>query len=136
LILDQLPDHPVELSRRVPSGGDNNGMMITSSVTDETPDKVLRLIPGVGGSVTFKIDYEKNGVGGQSPLYGEDNASGPLEVTAQLGEVQVVREIIRSSIPALVGWTTMLNVAMQKSLDDAQNVGTGNDYSGGSDVPF
>jgi hypothetical protein len=102
-------------------------------MNEDTPDKVLRMTPGDGGIISFKIDYEKNGVGGQSPAYGGgEHASGPLEVTAQLGEVQVVREIMRSSIPALVGWTTMLEVAMRKSLEDARN----NSPDFGGPVPF
>jgi hypothetical protein len=139
LILDQLPNHPVELARRVPPGGENGGGSIGGVMSEDTPDKVLRITPGAGGSVSFRIDYEKDGVGGQSPAYGEDHASGPLEVTAQLGEVQVVREIIRSSIPALVGWTTMLEVAMRKSIDDARNSSPdfgGNNGGNGGNVPF
>jgi hypothetical protein len=139
LILDQLPNHPVELARRVPPGGENGHGSIGGVMSEDTPDKVLRITPGAGGSVSFRIDYEKDGVGGQSPAYGEDHSSGPLEVTAQLGEVQVVREIIRSSIPALVGWTTMLEVAMRKSIDDARNNSPdfgGNHGGNGGNVPF
>jgi hypothetical protein len=128
LILDQIPNHPVELARRVPPAGENGGVAYGGGSNDDMPDKVLRITPGPGGSVSFRIDYEKDGVGGQSPAYGEEHASGPLEVTAQLGEVQVVREIIRTSIPALVGWTTMLEVAMRKSIEDARS--TGSDFGG------
>ena len=139
LILDQLPNHPVELARRVPPGGENGQGSIGGVMSEDTPDKVLRITPGAGGSVSFRIDYEKDGVGGQSPAYGEDHASGPLEVTAQLGEVQVVREIIRSSIPALVGWTTMLEVAMRKSIEDARSSSPdfgGNNGGNGGNLPF
>jgi hypothetical protein len=141
LILDQLPNHPVELARRVPPGGEN-GQGSMGVMIEDTPDKVLRITPGAGGSVSFRIDYEKDGVGGQIPAYGEDHAAGPLEVTAQLGEVQVVREIIRSSIPVLVGWNTMLEVAMQKSMDDARNSSpdfggySGGNGGNGGNVPF
>lgn len=46
-----------------------------------------------------------------------------------------MREIMRSSIPSLVGWSTMLNVAMQRNLEDAKNF-SGNDYVPQSDLPF
>jgi len=92
--------------------------------------------------VSYKIDYEKDGVGGQNPTLA-GGASGPLEVVTQLGEHQVMMEIMRYSIPALTGWSMMLDAAMQRSLDEARGMGQGQGqggYSGGgqgtSDLPF
>lgn len=77
LIIDQLPDHDVELARRI--GGYD---MTTGSAAHDAPDKVLRLIPGNGGVVSFKVDFEKDGMGGMKNPGGDegDTPVGPLEV--------------------------------------------------------
>lgn len=133
LILDQIPQFPVSLSRRT-SSGDYGGAI--SSETDDIPSKVLHVTPGAGGVVSFKIDFELNGVGGQTPVGNSTDAAGPLEVTAQLGEVQVMREIMRTSMPVLVGWTTMMEIALQRSCDtacsEAGNYPNNPGYGGGS----
>ena len=58
MILHQLPDHPIELTRRVNS---EYGM---TSVSEDVPDKVLRITPDLNGTVFhFAVDFEKDGVG-------------------------------------------------------------------------
>lgn len=124
LMLNQLPENEVNLTRRM-----NQGYVSGGVVSSEMPDKTLRIIPAAeGGAVQFLIDYEKDGVGSQPP--GDGGASGPLEVLAQLGEVEVMREIMRTSIPALTGWSALLEQTIQRSIDDAINEGNG--YGGAS----
>jgi hypothetical protein len=111
----------------------------------DSPDKVLRITPGQGGMVSFKVDFERDGVGGQQP--GGENStnefSGPMEVVVQAGEYQVIHSIIQSSLPTLVGWSTCLDVAMQHSITYAiqsgGNQGRGPRFSTSGphdDVPF
>jgi hypothetical protein len=137
-LLDQLPHNEVEFTRRLPASVDQPGQ-----VADEIPEKVFRVVPGEGGQFAFRVDFEKNGVGGQS-VAGEDTAMGPLEVVAQLGEYRVMRELMQRSIPALTGWETQLNVAMQNAVHAALS-GNNNTYGsssgssaggGGEAVPF
>jgi len=123
LLLDQLPQHEVEIVRRIynsnissttTSAADNDGLM--SSVdggvgvgSGDNLEKVMRIVPGDGGVVSFKVD----GAG-----TGDYDGNQLLEVDVQLGEFQVMREIMRSSLPALVGWSTQLDIAMRRSVDD------------------
>lgn len=90
------------------------------------PDKVLKIVPMDGGIVSFSVDFDQHD--GSIGL-GERASSDPLEVAVQLGEFQVMTEIMRSSIPTLVGWKTMTDIAMQRNLNDALQ-GTGSSDSG------
>lgn len=84
---------------------------------DSSPMKVLRIVPGSAGQVTYKVDYELNGVGGQaSPTSSETT---PLSVTLQLGEQVVVSELLRTSIPTLVGWSVLGQVASDNTVQAA-----------------
>ena len=101
-------------------------------------EKVLRITRGSGGTVTYHVDFEKGGVGGQAPV-GEDNQPsgsplGPLRITVQLGEQKVIQELMRSAIPKLVGWDTLIDTALEKNISDARRESaTGvpsNEYNG------
>lgn len=82
------------------------------------PQKVCRIAPNSEfSSVDFIIDFEVDGVGGHV-LQG---AQGPLKVTAQAGEAQVLTEIMRSSLPYLIGWSTTQDIAISKNVADAQS---------------
>jgi hypothetical protein len=105
LVIARLPDNEVELSRR-PGEFSTTG---TFSVEDQVPTKVLRVSPMEGGGVCFRID-------GGSPT-----DVGPLQVVAQRGEFVVLREIMLSSIPQLVGWSSMLEIAIQNRIDESRN---------------
>jgi hypothetical protein len=68
---------------------------------------------------------------------------GPLEVILMAGEYQVVKSIMEYSIPRLIGWSTMLDHAIEKSVMDQIKSGGGggggsNSYGGGYEggVPF
>jgi hypothetical protein len=65
--------------------------------------------------------------------------TGPLEIILMAGEYQVVKSIIEYSIPSLVGWSTMLDSAMEEAINGASNQDNGpyNSRGGsGGGVPF
>lgn len=68
----------------------------------DSADKIMIAKPADGGAVAFQVEHEQK----------------TLQVNVQRGEFVVISEIMRSSLPTLVGWSTMMEVAMQKSLDD------------------
>jgi hypothetical protein len=108
-ILNQLPENEVEFVRRLPA--DQPGM-----TTADMPEKILRITPGEGGQFAFKIDYEKDNVGGQL-VGGSTEPLGPLEVVAQLGEFVVMRHLMEQSLPSLIGWDVQTNFAMQNAMN-------------------
>jgi hypothetical protein len=143
-MLDQLPSNIVEFSRRPAT---LTGQPEFGGNTTDVPDKVLRITPGEGGSVSFLIDHELNGVSVAPPaskvsgtafsaVTSETSSTitttGPLVVVAQLGEFIVIRELLRSSIPILVGWNTMVEIAMQqRTLENMQNNSSTSSHGGG-----
>ena len=92
----------------------------------DMPEKILRITPGEGGQFSFKIDYEKDSVGGQI-VGGTAEPLGPLEVVAQLGEYVVMRKLMELSLPSLIGWDVQTNFAMQ----NAMNVALQGGFTGG-----
>ena len=85
LIVNQLPAHPVELSR---SGSQGEGGTAEGTMTG-VPDKVLTISPGEGAMVTFALDYVLDGVGGQISQLDTNSVNAPMEVIAQAGEFEV-----------------------------------------------
>jgi len=72
LLLSQLPGSAVELSH--PTFGNEDGVFGqgqegsgVTQVSGDVVEKVLTVDPGDGATVTFKVDYVTNGVGGQTP---------------------------------------------------------------------
>lgn len=116
-MLHQLPENEVEFVRRIPS--EQPGMTAA-----DMPEKILRITPGEGGQFSFKIDYEKDNVGGQS-VGASSEPLGPLEVVAQLGEYVVIRKLLEASIPSLIGWDVQTNFAMQNAMNLALQSGSG-----------
>lgn len=108
LIVNQLPAHPVELSR---SGSQGEGGTAEGMMTG-VPDKVLTISPGEGAMVTFALDYVLDGVGGQISQLDTNSVNAPMEVIAQAGEFEVVKLILQQSIPYLVGWPSMMDIAV------------------------
>jgi hypothetical protein len=130
LVLDQIPkNQPVVLLRRLPLSPEYD-------VGQELPDKVLHIVPGQGGMVSFKVDFELHGVGGQAAGGNQSpDVVGPLEVVCQAGEMQVMLSLIQTTLPHLVGWTTQLDVAIQSAVGYAirnhSNSGGGGGGGGG-----
>jgi Whirly transcription factor len=134
LVLDQLPEHQVELTRQPPRiSKDFSAVSQPSGVT-----KVLTLTPQGGGVVTFKMQVDDSD-GSYVPHPTGGNARA-MEVAVQLGEYQVMRHLMLSSIPVLVGWQQQVEIALQRSIDSARR-GPGHghsssNYSSMNDVPF
>jgi Whirly transcription factor len=134
LVLHQLPEHQVELTRQPPrNSNDFSAVSQPSGVT-----KVLTLTPQGGGVVTFKMQLDDSD-GSYVPHPTGGNARA-MEVAVQLGEYQVMRHLMLSSIPVLVGWQQQVEIALQRSIDSARRgPGQGHsssNYSSMNDVPF
>jgi Whirly transcription factor len=136
LVLDQLPEHQVELTRLPPrSSNDFSAVSQPSGAT-----KVLTLTPQGGGVIAFKMQLDDND-GSYVPHSTGGNARA-MEVAVQLGEYQVMRHLMLSSIPVLVGWQQQVEIALQRSIDSARRgQGQGHhpssNYSSSmNDVPF
>lgn len=118
LFCNQLPHHEIELSRRAtsfyPGEEDENNNL--GAITNNDPVKILKVSPRDGASVAFTIDFVKNGIGGQSEI-------GPLEVVAQAGEFEIIAAIMRSSLPVLVGWSPLVDIALQYSINETMHSG-------------
>jgi len=118
LLVDQLPkNQPVEFLRWIPSYDDNDSHK-------KPPNKLLVVTPGQAGMASFKVDFEKDGVGAQP--YGPGGATGPLEVILQAGELQVVLSLMKDSIPYLLGWNVSMDIAQNRAIATAMNGGVGN----------
>ena len=78
LCLSQLPGSAVELSHALHYGvgmgkeDDGETTLTVTQVSGDLVDKVLTIEPGNGSTVTFKVDFMKNGVGGQTPSGSEN----------------------------------------------------------------
>ena len=116
-LLHQLPDNDVQFSRKQ-FPPEQQGTVMDDGITETStePIKVFRMKSGEAGIVSLSVDYELNGVGGQQ-LSTVETGQGPMEVTAQLGEFQVIRELMRTSIPLLTGWETLTGVTMQRQME-------------------
>ena len=122
VMVDQLPHHPVEFVRRV--------------VDDSSSNKLIRISPAANDStsVSFVFDYERDGVTGVGP-------EGPHEVLVQLGEFNVIQELVRSSIPVVTGWSALvdsgIDAALEQAIEESEGGGSnGQGYDYRSTVPF
>mmetsp|Transcript_11817 Transcript_11817/g.17720 ORF Transcript_11817/g.17720 Transcript_11817/m.17720 type:complete len:276 (-) Transcript_11817:5394-6221(-) len=125
LLISQLPHYGVTLSRKV--GGDqstgfNGGSYdLVSSSTNESIDKVLTAQPGDGATITFRIDYMKDGMGGQLPpasATNESSRSAPLEVTVEAGEWEVLLSLFKESLPYFCGWNKMMDIGIANAIQN------------------
>jgi len=87
------------------------------SVGGEVREKILQISPAVDGGVSFQISYEQEGAANSL----DSQEAVPLELVAQRGAFVVVREILQSSIPSLIGWDIMLDHAIHNSIETAQS---------------
>ena len=125
LVLDQIAKNKtICLSRKITHSLDNPNPI------EDIPDKVLYITPGQGGMASFKVDYERNGIGGQQagPGHKSPDIVGPLEVIVQAGELQVILTLIRDSIPVLSGWSTAVEFSMQAAIRRALQGGDSSGY--------
>ncbi|KAL3787727.1 hypothetical protein HJC23_012153 [Cyclotella cryptica] len=124
LCVSQLPGAGVELSHKSFYGSSDteDGTKVYSG---EMVDKVLTIEPKEGAAFLFKIDFVKNGVGGQSPDGMDIPTSIPLEVTLQAGEFEVVKSIFQTSIPYLLGWNATMDLAAAAAISKGVSGGSG-----------
>ena len=54
-----------------------------------------------------------------------NNQSGPLEVTLQAGEFEVVKSIFQTSIPYLLGWNATMDLAAAAAISKSLSGGGG-----------
>jgi len=115
LLLSQLPKNPVDLSHPTTygtaRGEEKDPILDMTQLAGDSVEKVVTIEPGEGGSLTFKLDYMKDGVGGQTPPGMEELPKTPLEITIQAGEFEVIKSVCQSSIPYILGWNTTMDVA-------------------------
>ena len=120
LLTTQIPFHPVTFTRELKaySSGMNNDRYASIS-DDESVSKTLTIIPVEGAAISFEIDYKKNGVGGQIPpanLNENYDDLAPLNIVVQTGEWEVLRLAVQESIPLLIGWTKLMDVALNNAV--------------------
>mmetsp|Transcript_6880 Transcript_6880/g.10197 ORF Transcript_6880/g.10197 Transcript_6880/m.10197 type:complete len:295 (-) Transcript_6880:342-1226(-) len=100
----------------------NEGMIEFSRQTAEDGvDKVLTIMPTEEEeeeeSVEFVVDFTQNGIGGQRPVSnGREDMVGPFQVTVTLGEIEVIKSILKTSLPHLIGWEKMMNISTEASI--------------------
>ena len=122
-ILSQVPNsYQVEICRKgyYDYDNDNNDNddedmdRYKGIIQTDVPDKVLTITPQAGSSVLFKADMVLNGNGGQSSP--PSSIQYPLIVHVQAGEFEVMKELLRFSIPHLTGWNVMMNISTDAAL--------------------
>lgn len=113
LLISQLPHYPVSLVRsegRNKMGVDGGGTVITSGGDDGEIKKVFTVTPA-NGVISFEVDYFQKGNGGQVHGF-------PMKIDVQLGEWEIVKSLLEESIPYLLGWRRMLDIATKDSLSN------------------
>jgi hypothetical protein len=134
LLISQLPHYGVTLSRKM--GGDQNYSTgfngasydlvssTSTSTSTETIEKVMTVMPGDGATIVFKIDFMKDGMGGQlapASATNEVSRSAPLEVTVQAGEWEVLLSLFRESLPYFSGWNKMMDIGIANAIRNRED---------------
>ena len=119
LLVNQLPMHEVEISRSGNNQGGRGGgeySLAPEPEISDAPDKVLTVTPGDGATVTFALDFVRDGVGGQISPLEENSRHAPMEVVAQAGDFEVLKRLMETSIPQLLGWNNMMDIAIESMM--------------------
>ena len=138
LLVNQLPMHEVEISRSGNNQGGRGGgeySLAPEPEISDAPDKVLTVTPGDGATVTFTLDFVRDGVGGQLSPLEENSRHAPMEVVAQAGDFEVLKRLMDASIPQLLGWNNMMDIAVQ-SMMNRSGGGGGGGYGGAGGRPY
>ena len=108
LILDQIPENDVEFSRMGRTVGD--------------PEKVFRVEPTFDGNgkIVFSVDFELDNIGGHSPDLSSSEGPGPLTVAVPPGEFVVLSELMRTTIPDMLSWSNMMDIAVNDRIKECQ----------------
>ncbi len=123
LLINQIPIYPVSFTRTlfadVQNVGDGNGMdggrydMVSD---DDSVFKTMTVRPVDGAAISFQIDYIKNGIGGQVPPLNSTERNyecAPLDLNVQAGEWECLKLTAQKAIPLLIGWESLMEVAMK-----------------------
>jgi len=123
MLISHVPHQPLKLSRNL--GKDWNNETVTndgkydSVSTNESGRKVLSVTPGEY-AINFSIDYLEDGMNAQAQIETEKGASFvPMEVAMKAGEWEVTKSILKESIPYLLGWNYMMDIATTTAVNDA-----------------
>jgi len=122
LLISHVPHQPLKLSRNLGTDWNNDESGINDrkydsvSANNEPGRKVLAVTPGEF-AINFHIDY----VDAPAETATEKGASFvPMEVDMQAGEWEVVKSILKESIPNLLGWNYMMDIATKNAVDDVR----------------
>eukprot|EP00551_Chaetoceros_affinis_P001425 CAMPEP_0203641468 /NCGR_PEP_ID=MMETSP0088-20131115/6781_1 /ASSEMBLY_ACC=CAM_ASM_001087 /TAXON_ID=426623 /ORGANISM="Chaetoceros affinis, Strain CCMP159" /LENGTH=181 /DNA_ID=CAMNT_0050496921 /DNA_START=257 /DNA_END=802 /DNA_ORIENTATION=- len=126
LLVSQLPYHPVtfvrELTSRQGSAFNDEKYDIVSD--DDSVMKTFIVTPIEGASVHFEIDFKKNGIGGQMPPANSaeraNGLSAPMRVVLQAGEWEVLKSLAQESIPYLLGWRKLMDIAIEDAIKNRE----------------
>jgi hypothetical protein len=140
LLVNQLPTHEVEISRAGSNnpgrGGGEYSLAEAGAEVSDAPDKVLTAAPGEGATVSFTLDFVRDGVGAQLSPLDDNSRHAPLTVVAQAGDFEVFRRLMEASIPQLLGWNTMMDIGVQSMIHRSGSGGGGGGYGGGAGRPY
>eukprot|EP00555_Chaetoceros_dichaeta_P012112 CAMPEP_0198261038 /NCGR_PEP_ID=MMETSP1447-20131203/9843_1 /TAXON_ID=420782 /ORGANISM="Chaetoceros dichaeta, Strain CCMP1751" /LENGTH=178 /DNA_ID=CAMNT_0043948825 /DNA_START=214 /DNA_END=750 /DNA_ORIENTATION=- len=124
LLISHVPHQPLKLSRNLGTDWNNDESGINDrkydsvSANNEPGRKVLSVTPGEF-AINFSIDYIEDGMGTQAQTTAEKGASFvPMEVAMQAGEWEVAKSLLKESIPHLLGWNYMMDIATKSAVDD------------------
>lgn len=121
LLVQQIPHHNVTFTRLLTAGDGMNGIRYNMVSEEDSVVKTMTVTPSGGGAIHFEIDFKKNGIGGQVPPSGTNEPnfdSAPLDLIVEAGEWEVLMLTAKESIPSLTGWRTLMNIAMNDSLNN------------------
>ena len=131
LILSQLPATGVKLER----GG--NGFLSFENEVPEQIDysnpsqkKIIEFQPSDGESVEISLRVVDAATGGLVDSSG--GRANDMSLVVQAGEFGVMSEILRSSIPELIGWTKLNSMMMDFEVERAVKSNSGNNTGGNS----
>lgn len=129
LCLSQLPNNPVELSHPTYNNSPRgDGLSGVTQLAGDSVEKVMTIEPGEGASLTFKLDYMKDGIGGQTPPATDGLPNTPIEITIQAGEFEVIKSICQTSTPYLLGWNTTMDIASAFAISKGVSDGNSSGY--------
>lgn len=111
LLISTIPNQPLKLSRDIKSDL-NNSKYDSISVGNDLGRKVLCITPEEY-SIVFSIDHVGDSLSAQGEVPG-----GSIEVAMQAGEWEVVKSTLKASIPYLLGWNHMMDIATTSAMDE------------------
>lgn len=101
LFCSQLPQFPVEYSRGSAQSSEEEPMTF-GAVSNDMPDKVLKISPGEGATVVFVLDFVRDGVGNQSRGGASPGVSFEIVTTdSNDSRIKCLHDVIIQSVQSL-----------------------------------